>query len=412
MRMSIIVQKYGGSSLATPTLVEQAARQTIRLRQRGESIVVVVSAAGDVTDMLLQQARSYVASPAVRELDMLLATGEQASAALFAMALHACGYTAVAYTGAQAGIRTDRRHGSARINRIDTKRIQRDLSAGRIVVVAGFQGLSETNDITTLGRGGSDTSAVALAVALHAERCEILTDVDGVYTCDPRVVATARRLEHISYEEMRELAATGAQVVHPRAVEIALEHAMPLLVRESHNDGPGTLIVGACREIEASRVCGVALQSGLGSVSVFGVMGGIEGTAALFAALAAAGIIVDDVTQEHAESGEFAISFTVSQSDLARVKAVIEACSSSTLCEPGVQIGLARVSLIGRGLRGQWGIAARAMEVLAESGVRAMRTAATEARVSLLIDGVNATRAAQVLHDAFCPGRDDQRAAG
>lgn len=410
--MPIVVQKFGGSSLATPELVEQAARKVVRLQHAGVDVVVVVSALGGTTDQLVRQSRSYVASPSARELDMLLATGEQASAALFAMALHGCGHGAVALTGAQAGIMTDKRHGSARIREIDTERLQQELGQGRIVVVAGFQGSSETGDITTLGRGGSDTTAVALAVALEAERCEILTDVDGVYTCDPRLVESARRLDRVSYEEMLELAETGAHVVHPRAVEIALEHGMPLLVRASHSDGAGTYIIGANREIEASRVCGVAVQGGLGSVSVFGVMGGLEGAAALYAALAAAGISVDDVTQEYADNGEFALSFTASQSDLARVKKVIGVCSASTLCESDVQIGLARVSLIGRGLRGQPGVASRAMELLAESGIRAMRTVATEARVSLLIDGVNAERAALLLHDALCTYRDEQRAAG
>ena len=400
-RPPIVVAKYGGSSLATPEHIRTVADTLAAERVDGAQRVVVVSAMGDTTDELLALAGRVSDGPDARELDLLLSTGEQISAALLVMALHGLGVEAVSLTGPQAGIRTDGLHGRARITGVEPERIQRELDAGRIAVVAGFQG-STGAEIATLGRGGSDTSAVALAIAMGAVRCEIFTDVDGVYSADPRLVPQARQLPEIGFEEMLELAHQGANVLQARSVELAWVHGLELAVRQTGGDGPGTTI----REIDMmenrQKVRGIATDDGLAKVTLLD-LGDRPGMAAsVFAPLAEAGIPVDGIVQNVGREGTADLSFIVLDTDLARTESLLR----RLLPELGardlaVAGGLAKVSIVGAGIHSAPGYPARMFAALGEAGVNIEMIMTSDIRITCVIDEKHLQAAAQALHLAF-----------
>jgi len=314
--MALIVQKYGGSSVADAEKINNVARRIVETKEKGNHVVVVVSAMGDTTDELIQLARQINPQPEERELDLLLSTGEVVSSTLLAMALGSLGYKAVSLSGAQAGIETDASHSRARILRVEPKRIVRELGKGNIVIVAGFQGITEDMDITTLGRGGSDTTAVALAAVLKAQICEIYTDVEGVYTADPRFVPEACRLKEVGYEEMLELATYGAKVMHPRAVELGELYNMPILVASSFSDKPGTIIHGGVSMEVRNKVRGIAHDLNVAKITVVGVPDRPGIASAIFEPLAKANISVDTIVQNASINNITDLTFTVARSDL------------------------------------------------------------------------------------------------
>ncbi|MGB9802932.1 aspartate kinase, partial [Desulfofundulus sp.] len=320
----LVVQKYGGSSVATPERIRRVAQRVVEVRRQGHQVVVVVSAMGDTTDELIDLMHKITENPPEREVDMLLSTGEQVSVALLAMAINSLGEQVVSLSGSQAGILTDNVHTKARIVEVKADRIQQELAAGRIVVVAGFQGVNDANDVTTLGRGGSDTTAVALAAALRADLCEIYTDVDGVFTADPRIVPDARKLPSVSYDEMLELAHLGAGVLHYRAVECAKLHGVPLHVRSSFNYNPGTIVKEVCEMERSMVVTGVAHDLNIAKVALFDVYDRPGIAWRIFRALADENINVDMIIQSAMRDGLNDIAFTVNKSDLKKTLAVLE----------------------------------------------------------------------------------------
>ncbi len=401
-RGRLLVQKYGGSSLATAERIVSAAQRVAAARAQGHELVVVVSAMGDTTDELIQLARSVARQPDERELDHLLSTGEMVSATLLAMALADRGCPAVSLTAAQAGIRTTRVFTRARITGIQPERITRELDKGKVVVVTGFQGITEEMDVTTLGRGGSDTTAVALACALGAECCEIYTDVEGVYTADPRVEPAARPLDRISYEEMLELAQLGARVMHPRAVELGLLFGMPILVRSSFSDAPGTLITGG-EEVEVRKhVRGVAHDMDVAKITLGGVPDRPGIAAAIFKPLADASINVDVIAQAASLEGITELSFTISRGDLPKALPMMK--------EVARQIGataldtsdrLAKVSIVGTGMQSAPGYAARMFSALAQANINIDMISTSDIRITCVIDRERVEEAVRVLHRAF-----------
>lgn len=404
--MGVIVQKFGGTSVADPDRIRRCAQRAFDARAAGNDVVVVVSAMGDTTDKLVELAAGISASPPKREMDQLLAAGEQVSIALTAMALQELGQPAVSLTGAQCGFRTDGLHTRARITSIDRERIQGHLDQGRIVVVAGFQGISAEGEPTTLGRGGSDTSAVALGVAMEATACEIYTDVRGVYTADPRRVPTARKLERISYEEMFELSAMGAGVMATRAVMLGMKYGVPLHVRHSQLEETGTLIVPEVSSMEAEQVTGVALKTGVGRVTMLGFPSAPGSQGRLFWAIAEAGVLVDDIIQNEVGDKQINVSFTVDQADLSDVKPVLERelGAMSADCKVRIDVGLSRVSAVGVGMRSQTGVAARMFAALgdAEGGPVAIENITTsEIKIACIVAEADGERALRAVHDAF-----------
>ncbi len=413
--MPIIVQKFGGTSLATPSRIRSCARRAVAARRRGNSVVVVVSAMGDTTDELLALAGQVTAEPSQRELDMLLSTGEQVSIALITMAVHREAADAVSMTGAQLGIITDELHTRARILSIDTRCLLEELDRGRIIVVAGFQGMSAEGQLTTLGRGGSDTTAVAIAAALavgggrdSAEGegggggvCEIYTDVDGVYTADPRYVPTARKLKTISYEEMLELASLGARVLQSRAVVFGQKYDVPIHVRHCDAPDEGTMITRETPEMEQITIVGCALTPDLGRVSLRHVPNTDGMQAAIFRHIAAAGVLVDDIVQtEHGSTAT--LSFTVDHQDLAEVKVAADrALKEIGAGELGVEIGLAKVSAVGLGMRTHSGIAAKMFEVLGDAGIHIANITTSEIKISCIVPKEQGQRALRLVHDGF-----------
>jgi len=400
--VSLIVQKYGGSSLASAERIQAVARRIIAARQRGHQVVAVVSAMGDTTDDLIKLAYSVSPHPEGRELDLLLSTGEVVSCTLMAMALSHLGQEAVSLTGFQAGIRTEASHGRARILRVDPERIRRELAAGRIVVVAGFQGFTDDLDITTLGRGGSDTTAVALAAALGAPRCEIYTDVEGVYTADPRLVPQARKLPEIGYEEMLELATYGARVMHPRAVELGLAWNIPILVASSFTEAPGTLIHGGANMEVRNKVRGIAHEMNVAKVTVRGVPDRPGIAAAIFEPLAQAGISVDTIVQNASVENITDLSFTLARGELSRAMPVVEAAArdigaAGCLSDPG----LGKVSIVGSGMQNAPGYAARMFRALYEAGINIEMITTSEIRITCLIREDRVAEAVAALHHAF-----------
>jgi aspartate kinase len=398
--MSLVVQKYGGTSLADAQRIRHVADLVRRTRSAGYDVVVVVSAMGDTTDDLLRLARSVNENPDKRELDLLLSTGETVTATLVAMALEAVGCPVVSLTGAQLGIRTDRAFSRARIMEVKTERVNAELGQGRCVIVTGFQGVTEEGDVTTLGRGGSDTSAVALACALRAPRCEIYTDVDGVYTADPRVVPEARRLSEISYEEMLEMAQMGARVMHPRAVELGALYSLPIEVRSSFHDGPGTLIhLGGAMERQVVR--GITYDTDVAKITVAAVPDRPGIAQAIFAPLAEAGISVDVIVQAASIEGLAEISFTVGRAHLARGLEITRRVGAELEARVYSAERLAKVSIVGTGLRDTPGYAARMFGVLAERSINIDMITTSGIGITCVIEEDAVSDAVRALHAAF-----------
>ena len=403
--MAVFVQKFGGTSVGDPLRIARCAARVKQRVDEGHQVVVVVSAMGHATDELIELAGRVSAKPSRRELDMLMATGEQVSVALLAMALEKIGVAATSLTGGQAGIVTDGNHGRALINEVSRARLDEELGFGRVPVVCGFQGVSRSGEITTLGRGGSDTTAVALASALKVAAsggcCEIFTDVDGVYTADPRLVPTASKLPRISYEEMLELALLGAQVMHPRAVLFGERYGVPIHVRHSQRPDEGTMICRENPEMEQMMVVGAALKRDLGRVSLRRIPNnpGVQGM--LFDAVAKAGILVDDIVQT--EFGEIAsISFTVDHGDLADVKiAASQVLDRVGTGELAIEIGLAKISVVGTGMKTHVGVASRMFTALGDAGIPIHNITTSEIKISCILGKEHAERALAIAHEAF-----------
>jgi len=400
--MGRIVQKYGGSSVATIEKIIRVAERIKRPAKGGHEMVVVVSAMGDTTDELLGMAKSISLNPDKRELDMLLTTGEQVSSALLAMALRETGEKAVSLTGWQAGIRTESVHGNARILQIDTKRIEEELAEGKIVVVTGFQGVTEAGEITALGRGGSDTTAVALAAALHADRCEIYTDVTGVFTSDPRRIQKARKLPAVSYDEMIEMAHLGAQVLHPRSVEFAKNFRVPLVVRSSMSDEEGTWIVEEEKMEKNLIVRGVAFEKNITRITVHGLSDVMENLSAIFTGLARENVDVDIIIQNVSGETENQVSFSVKDDQLNDALAVLEKLRGELgFKNVEWESGLAKVSIVGSGMVSNPGVAAKMFSTLAENGIFIKMISTSEIKISVVVDEEEMIRAAETLHHAF-----------
>ncbi len=400
--MAIVVQKYGGSSVADADKIRNVARRAAAARERGDHVVVVVSAMGETTDRLIELANQVSDHPDDRELDGLLSTGELVSSTLLAMALRSMGAEAISLSGAQAGIRTDAVYSHARILGVKPHRIKKELEQGMIVIVAGFQGITEEMDITTLGRGGSDTTAVALAVSLKAERCELYTDVDGVYTADPRIVPEARRLDEIGYDEMLELASYGAKVIHSRAVELGELHKMPIIVASSFSDKPGTVIHGGALMEVAKKVRGISQDVNVAKVTVVGVPDRTGVASAIFDALARANISIDTIVQNASINRITDLTFTVTKNDLTKAMKVIDPVVKSIGArECTSDSKLASVSIIGAGMQSVPGYAAKMFRALYEAGINIELITTSEIRITCIIDESKAGDAVRVLHRAF-----------
>ncbi|MBL9092160.1 MAG: aspartate kinase [Planctomycetaceae bacterium] len=399
--MPLIVQKFGGSSVADTQKILAAARKAIRAQQEGNQVVTVVSAMGDSTDDLIDLAKQISDNPPAREMDMLLSTGEQVSVALMAMAVHALGHKAVSMTGAQMGIETSSVHGKARINTIRSDRLRAALDAGNIVIAAGFQGIDENFNITTLGRGGSDTTAVALACVLGADTCEIYTDVDGVYTTDPRLLPEARRVKQISYDEMLELASLGAGVMHSRSIEFGKKFGVPIHVRSSFTDIPGTLIV-AEGEAPNQAVCGATLVKNESRVTVLGVPDVPGSSYTVFSKIAAKNVTVDMIVQNVAADGRADISFTVVRDELATtLKAVEEAVAELKAEGFTSDENVSKTSVVGQGMASQTGVAQKMFRSLADAGINIQMITTSEIKISVLVDREQGPAALRTVHQAF-----------
>jgi aspartate kinase len=397
--MGLIVQKFGGSSVRDRDRIFNVARIVADTHRAGNDVVVVVSAQGDTTDDLIAKAAEITHDPSAREMDMLLATGEQISISLLAMALNTLGCSAISLTGWQAGFCTDRAYTKARINRLDTERIESELERNRVVVVAGFQGINKLDDITTLGRGGSDTSAVAIAAALHADRCQIFTDVEGVYTADPRKVPSARKLSEITFDEMLELASLGAQVLNNRSVELAKKYNVPLEVLSSLNPIPGTIVKEAT-DVEGMLIKGVAKDADISVISILNVPDVPGMSFKVFGLLAQKNINVDVILQSTGRNGNKDVSFTVSSGD--------EATAVRILRENQARFGgdeitsddsCAKVSIVGAGMQSHCGVAAGMFEALSNNDINIKMISTSEIKVSVIIDKKDADRAVSAIHD-------------
>ncbi|MSQ15970.1 MAG: aspartate kinase [Dehalococcoidia bacterium] len=408
--MTLLVHKYGGSSVADAQRILNVARRIAGVRDTGAQVVAVVSAMGDTTDDLIKLAHSVAAEPEPRELDLLLSTGELVSCTLLAMALRGLGYDAISLSGFQAGIRTDTTYGKARIFQVDPARVQKELREGRTVVVAGFQGMTEDMDITTLGRGGSDTTAVALAAALKADRCEVYTDVEGIYTADPRVVPEARKIPEIDYDEMLELASYGAKM-HPRAIELGAYYQVPIYVASSFSDAPGTLIYhgphgprgpGESAMENRIKVTGIAYQTNVAKITVRSVPDRPGVAAALFEPLAAAGVNVDTIVQNTGVERTTDISFTVNRTELARAVREVQALlkklgGTEVVTDPG----LASVSIVGSGMQNSPGYASRMFRILADGNINIDMITTSEIRISCIVQESQVKEAVRLLHRGF-----------
>jgi aspartate kinase len=398
----VIVQKFGGTSLGSAARIRRVSRRIAETLRAGHQVVAVVSAMGHTTDRLISLAHQVNPEPAARELDMLVANGETISAPLVAMCLEGMGLPAVSLSGLQAGVRTSGHHSRARIREVRPERILQALEAGRIPVVAGFQGVSEELEITTLGRGGSDTTAVALAVALGAEACEIYTDVDGVYTADPRVVPGASLLSHISYEEILELAAVGARVLHPRAVEIGELYNLAIHVRSSFHRRPGTMIVAQVPMEDRNRVRGIAHESSVAKITVLGVPDRPGVAATIFEPLGEAAISVDVIVQNVSMDGATDLTFTVAETDLRAAVAMVRQAASAIGARDVVDAGgVAKISIVGTGMLGTPGIAARMFRTLAREGINIEMISTSEIRITCIVGRDRVEEAVRALHHAF-----------
>jgi len=399
---SIVVMKFGGTSVADGDRIKRVAKRIVDAQEAGHPVVAVVSARGDTTDELIALANEITDRPREREMDMLLSAGERISAALVTMAIHAMGHDAISLSGPQAGILTDNVHRRAKIVDIKPDRVTRALEQGKIVLVAGFQGLSTDNDVTTLGRGGSDTTAVALAAALNAEVCEIYTDVDGVYTADPRLVPSARKLARISFEEMLEMAATGAKVLMLRCVEFGRRYGVPIHVRSSFMDVPGTWVTEEGEQMEQAIVSGVtyALEDAKVTISNLPDEPGVA--ARIFTALAKAGVNVDMIIQNVSEKGITDISFTAGEDELALIRATLEALKPEITFD-GITTdnAMAKLSLIGAGMKSHPGVAAKMFETLAQNGINIEMISTSSIKISCVIRREAIPTAVNALHEAF-----------
>jgi aspartate kinase len=404
----LVVQKFGGSSVATAERITRAARRAIRAKQAGNHVIVVVSARGDTTDELIDLAKEISDRPPAREMDMLLATGEQISIALMAMAIQSLGEKAVSFTGAQVGIVTDSFHTKARIKNISTQRMRQALDDGNMVIVAGFQGIDENYNITTLGRGGSDTTAVALAAVMKHERggngdvgCEIYTDVDGVYTTDPRIVPEARKVDAISYDEMLELASVGAGVMHSRSIEFAKKFDVPLQVRSSLTDTEGTWIVPEDDWMRSAVVCGAAIVKDEARVSLEGVPDEPGVSHRVFSAMATQNIAVDMIVQNVGSAGRASIGFTVTAGELPATLAVLGPLAAELGARVQHEENLSKVSAVGTGMRTHTGVAERMFAALAEARVNLKMITTGDIKISVLVDKAEGVRALRAVHQAF-----------
>ena len=398
----LVVQKYGGTSVADAERIRHVASRVMKRVREGDQVVVVVSAMGNTTDELLDLALQVAPEPDPRELDMLLSTGEQMSIALVAMALHAMGQEAVGLTGQQAGIYTRAQYGAGRISRVEADRVRAELDKGRVPIVAGFQGITDEHEIVTLGRGGSDLSAVALAVALNADRCENCKDVEGVYTADPRIVPGARRLKDLTYEEMLELATQGSQVMHNRAVELASVYNLPILVTSSMIESPGTLIHGESELEERNRVRAIAHDTDVAKITVRGVPDKPGIAADIFEPLAEAGISVDTIVQNASEAKLTDLTFTLSRKDLRRAEAMMpEICRVAGANGYAADANLGKVSIVGVGIQTAQGYAARMFRKLSASGINIELISTSEIRLTCIIEAAKVPEAVRALHEAF-----------
>jgi len=400
--MALIVQKYGGTSVADPKRIESVAKKVIAMRNQGHQMVVVVSAMSGETNRLLALAKEMSPRPNPREVDVILATGEQVTIGLLAIALEAQGCPAQSYTGGQVHILTDSAYNKARIMEIDAERLRRDLADGRVVVVAGFQGVDEHGNITTLGRGGSDTTGVALAAALKADECQIYTDVDGVYTTDPRVVPQARRLGSVTYEEMLEMASLGAKVLQIRSVEFASKYNVPLRVLSSFEDGPGTLITAEDEDMEQALISGIAFNRDEAKLTVLGVpdQPGVAGR--ILGPVADANIEVDMIVQNVAEDATTDFTFTVHRNDYDKALEILKRIASSLGArEVSGDNRIVKVSLVGVGMRSHAGIASKMFRTLADEGINIRMISTSEIKISVVIDEKYLELSVRALHSAF-----------
>ncbi len=400
--MGLIVQKFGGSSVATPERIRNVSRIITETYQKGHNVVVVLSAMGDTTDDLIALAKEINPKGSRREMDMLLSTGEQVSVALCAMCIEGMGFPVVSLTGWQAGMETNSSYGSARIKRLTPDRIERELDQHRIVLLAGFQGVNRFEDITTLGRGGSDTSAVAVAATLRADLCQIYTDVDGVYTADPRFVEGARKLDEITYDEMLELASLGAQVLHNRSVEMAKRYNVNLEVLSSFSGKPGTKVKEVVTQVEKMTVSGVAVDRNVARIALVEVDDRPGVAFRVFSQLAKANINVDIILQSIGRDNTQDISFTIEKNDLTEAKRVLEE-NQARIGFKSLKVSdtLAKVSIVGAGMQHNPGVAAKMFEALSDCQVNIHMISTSEIKVSVLIDAVDADKAVQSIHDKF-----------
>ncbi|MCE3202129.1 aspartate kinase [Paenibacillus sonchi] len=411
--MSLYVMKFGGSSVGDIERMKRVAGRIADKQDEGHRCVVVVSAMGDTTDELIDQAKQLNGQPPAREMDMLMTTGEQISVALLSIALSGIGRSAVSYTGWQAGFRTDETHGRARINEIDPRRVLESLERGQIVIVAGFQGMTVDGEITTLGRGGSDTTAVALAAAIQADVCEIYTDVDGIYSTDPRIVKTARKLNEISYDEMLELANLGAAVLHPRAVEYAKRYQVKLVVRSSFNHNEGTVVKEEASMEQGVVVSGIAYDKNVARISILGVPDVPGVLAQVFGKLAEEGVDVDIIVQSGVQNEKADFSFTVALSELAHAKKVIEGLHSELpYREVTSEDNLVKVSIVGAGMVSHPGVAAQMFDVISKEGVSVKMVSTSEIKVSCVIESGNLQKIIQALHTAYNLDTEEQAFVG
>ena len=399
--MAIIVQKFGGSSVADKDKVFNVANRVVETYKNGYDVIVVVSAQGDTTDDLLEKAAEINPNPSKREMDMLLATGEQISISLLAMAIETLGVPVISLTGWQAGFRTDSNCGSARIEKIDTTRMKEELARRKVIIVAGFQGLDKYDDITTLGRGGSDTSAVAIAAQIGAEKCEIYTDVDGVYTTDPRIVPEAKKLDEITFDEMLELASLGANVLHNRSVEIAKKYNVKLEVKSSFNKVDGTLVKEAIA-MEKMLIRGVARDNDVARIALIGLEDKPGIAFKVFSLLAKHSINVDVILQSIGRGGKKDISFTVTKNNLNEALELLTA-EKDALCYEDIshREDISKVSIVGAGMTNNPGVAAKMFEALYDAGINIHMISTSETKISVLVNVANAEKAVQAIHDKF-----------
>ena len=400
--MSLIVQKYGGTSVGNPERITNVAKRLLETQRAGHSVVAVVSAMSGVTDSLIKLAREVSAKPTEREMDVLLSTGEQTTMALTAMAIQSMGGKAVSLTGAQAGIVTNGVHTKAKISNITPDQIRKHLDQGEIVIVAGFQGETSEGDITTLGRGGSDLTAIALASAVEADACQIFTDVDGVYTCDPRIVPTAKKIAEISYDEMLEMASSGSKVMQSRSVEFAKKFGVTFEVRSSFNNNPGTTVKEESAGMEQVVVRGVSVERNQAKVTVTNVPDKPGCAARLFTALADAHVMVDVIVQNVSASGSTDISFTMNRDELEKIGDLLDRVAAEIGAgKVSKQDGIAKLSVVGIGMRTHSGVAAKLFDALAKGGINIQMISTSEIKIAVILEEAKIAEAAKLAHTAF-----------